>query len=189
MTQNQPPRLRVVTSQPAAPPNDGALLALVASGDLEALGRIYDSYAAPLLRFSRRLGARDDAEDVVQNVFLRVVRLAPKFDPSAISARSWLFAITARVIQERRRALRRLALAMSALSLQKGQRQPADAVGPRRGELDKCLLKLSHAKRSVVLLAELEGFSCAEIAKILGIPVGTVDAAAPRAPRAARRVG
>lgn len=170
MTQNQP-RLRLVTDSSSAP-SDGALLARVAGGDVAALGRIYDSYAPTLLRFARRLGARDEAEDVVQNVFLRVVRLAATFDPNAASARPWLFAITIRVIQERRRALRRLASAMSALSLQKAQ--PLAAPGPDRRELDKCLQKLSLAKRTVVLLAEVEGFACDEIAQMLEIPVGTV---------------
>ena len=116
------PRLRLVgeTAQTVAP-HDGMLLARVAAGELGALGKIYDSYAPMLLRFARRLGAGMDAEDVVQGVFLRVVKLAPTFDPQAASARPWLFAITVRLVQERRRSLRRLASAMSALALQRNQ--------------------------------------------------------------------
>lgn len=165
------PRLRLVAELRSAP-SDGAVLAKVAAGDVGALGQLYDSYGVTLLRFARRLGARDEADDVVQNVFLRVVRLAATFDPSASSARPWLFAITVRVVQERRRSLRRLASAMGALSLQKSQ--PPVAMAPERAELDKCLQKLSLAKRTVVLLAEVEGFSCGEIAQMLEIPVGTV---------------
>lgn len=153
-------------------PADGALLARVAQGEVSALSGLYDSYAGMLLRFARRLGAGDEAEDVVQTVFLRVVRLAFSFDPSATSARSWLFAITVRVVQERRRALCRLGRALSALAQQKS---PAVTVaGPQAADLHACLQQLSHAKRTVVLLVEVEGFSCLEVAQMLDIPVGTV---------------
>ncbi|MDB4986077.1 MAG: polymerase sigma-54 factor RpoN [Myxococcaceae bacterium] len=170
MSQQQP-RLRLISEANSAP-SDGALLARVASGDVSALGRIYDSYAAMLLRFARRLGAGDEAEDIVQNVFLRVVRLAPAFDVTASSARPWLFAITVRVVQERRRSLRRLASAMSALAMQK--HAPTLTAPPMASDLERCLHKLTLAKRSVILLAEVEGFSCDEIAAMLDIPVGTV---------------
>jgi RNA polymerase sigma factor (sigma-70 family) len=166
------PRLRVV-SEPDAAASDGALLARVASGDLGALARLYDSHAPVLLRFARRLGAAEDAEDVVQNVFLRVVRLATHFDTAAPSARAWLFAITVRVVQERRRSLRRLTHAMKALALQKLS-SPATFESAAASDLAHCLSKLSLAKRSVLLLAEVEGFSCPEIAEMLNIPVGTV---------------
>ncbi|MDB4971792.1 MAG: polymerase sigma-54 factor RpoN [Myxococcaceae bacterium] len=162
------PRLRLVSE----PVHDGALLARVAQGDVRALAKIYDQYATMMLRFARRLGAADEAEDVVQSVFLRVVRLSTGFDPSVASARPWLFAITMRVVQERRRSLRRLAAAMSALTAQKRSRSTASA--PDSSDLERGLAKLSHAKRSVVLLAEVEGFSCDEIASMLQIPVGTV---------------
>lgn len=158
-----------ISQSPAA---DGALLARVAQGDLSALSGLYDSYARTLLRFARRLGAGDEAEDVVQNVFLRVVRLAPAFDPDATSARPWLFAIALRVVQERRRGLSRLGKAIGALARQKSP--PAMALGPQAADLHACLQLLSHAKRTVVLLVEVEGFSCLEVAQMLEIPVGTV---------------
>jgi RNA polymerase sigma factor (sigma-70 family) len=167
------PQLRLLTDPVVVPPTDGALLARIAAGELGALGKLYDSYASMLLRFARRLGAAEDAEDIVQNVFLRVVRLADQFDPRAESARPWLFAITVRVVQERRRSLRRLTRAMRALTSQKQIATPAMS-GPRRRDLERCLAQLSLAKRSVVLLAEVEGFSCPEIAEMLNIPVGTV---------------
>ncbi|MEY4512117.1 MAG: hypothetical protein RLZZ450_4239 [Pseudomonadota bacterium] len=163
--------LRLI-SEPAEAPSDGELLARVAAGDLGALGRLYDSYAAMLLRFARRLGAGEESEDVVQNVFLRLVRLAPQFDPAATSARPWLFAITVRVVQERRRSLRRLSSALKALTHQK--QSHATTSRPAASDLEQCLQRLSLPKRSVMLLAEVEGFSCPEIAAMLEIPVGTV---------------
>jgi RNA polymerase sigma factor (sigma-70 family) len=154
------------------PKHDGELLARVAGGDVHALGRLYDAYAPMLLRFALRLGAAGDAEDVVQNVFLRVVKLAPKFDHEATSARAWLFSITTHLIQERRRSLRRFASALTGLTM---QRKTAVAnLAPDSSDIVRCLQKVSDAKRTVIVLAEVEGFSCEEIARMLAIPVGTV---------------
>ncbi len=164
------PRLRLVTDPVAR--HDGSLLARVAAGEIHALGSLYDAYAPMLLRFVRRLGAGPDAEDVVQTVFLRVVRLAANFDANASSARSWLFTIAVRIVQERRRALRRLAAAMRSLAQQKSASSTTEA--PSTSDLERCLQGLSLAKRTVVVLADIEGFSCDEIATMLQIPVGTV---------------
>jgi len=152
-------------------PADAAILRRVADGDVAALGVLYDRYAPALLRFARRL-ERHEAEDIVQTVFMRVLRLAPAFDGAAATARPWLFAITARVAQERRRALRRRAAAMLRFS----QRPPRTAPAPSdaRRDLERGLAKLSVAKRTVLVLAEIEGFAGEEIAAMLGIPVGTV---------------
>jgi RNA polymerase sigma factor (sigma-70 family) len=164
-------RLRLVSeSSPQA--HDGALLARVAAGEVAALGALYDRHAAALLRFARRLGARDDTDDVVQAAFLRVMRLAPGFDPEVSSARSWLFAIVVRVVQEHRRALRRWSSAMTALAMQRRATVSHDE--PSRTDVERCLGQLSLAKRTVVVLADVEQFSCAEIAGMLEVPVGTV---------------
>jgi len=166
---NSRPRLRLLE---ASEQHDGQLLARVASGDVRALGKLYDAYATMLLRFARRLGAASDAEDVVQTVFLRVVRIAAKFDAEASSARAWLFAITTRVVQERRRSLRRLAATLHMLTAQKHAASTAEPVDA--SDVEVCLARVSHAKRTVIVLAEVEGFSCEEIARMLEIPVGTV---------------
>lgn len=152
--------------------HDGALLARLADADLAALAALYDAYASALLRFAQRLGMEHESEDVVQTVFLRVPRLAHGFDPSSPSARSWLFSITMRVVQERRRSLRRLAAATRAFMFVAAA---ATEDEPGRGaDLEHCLRTLPLAKRSVVVLSDVEGFSCDEIAKMLDIPVGTV---------------
>ena len=151
--------------------SDAAVLARVAEGDVAALGALYDRYAPQLLRFARRV-ARNDAEDVVQTVFLRVMRIATTFRPDATSARPWLFAITTRVLQERTRALRRWGAAM--LRLAQDVDEPVGTSLEIAGDVQRGLMRLSMAKRTVLVLAEVEGFACEEIASMLSIPVGTV---------------
>jgi len=165
-------KLRLVPNTSPRETDDAEVLKRVAAGDMHALGVLYDRYAPMLLRFARRLGGREDAEDMVQSVFLRVVKRAKSFDPGAVSARPWLFAIAAHVAQERRRSVRRLATALSAVTSH-GSTADTERMG-ERSELERCLAALSLPKRAVLLLFEVEGFDGEEIARMLSIPVGTV---------------
>jgi RNA polymerase sigma factor (sigma-70 family) len=164
--------------------DDASILARVADGDVAALGTLYDRYAPVLLRYARRID-RNDAEDVVQTVFLRVMRIAPSFRSEASSARPWLFAITTRVLQERTRALRRACAAMLRLS---GDSKRSHTSGVDiRHDMQHGLLQLSVAKRTVLVLAEVEGFTCQEIATMLDVPIGTVWTRLHHARREMRR--
>jgi RNA polymerase sigma factor (sigma-70 family) len=151
--------------------SDGVLMARVAAGEVSALGIVYDRYAPALLRFARRIDPQE-AEDLLHMTFLRAARLATRFDTESSSARAWLFAIMTRVAQERSRALRRFTRALARLAEQPRHR-PASIVDTAP-DLARALAHLSTAKRMVLLLAEVEGFTREEIAGILNVPVGTV---------------
>jgi RNA polymerase sigma factor (sigma-70 family) len=151
---------------------DALLMSRIAAGDLGALGSLYDRYASQLVRFTTRVTGAGDAEDIVHNVFLRVVKRAASYDSAAPSARPWLFAITARVTQERRRSLRRWATALVGMGNQK--RRTATPMLEERSDLVRALMQLTEAKRTTLLLAEIEGFTAEEIATMLKIPIGTV---------------
>jgi RNA polymerase sigma factor (sigma-70 family) len=150
--------------------SDAELLARIASGEVSALGTLYDRHAPGLLRFARRIDPQE-AEDLLQSTMLRVAHLAARFDGRTPSARAWLFAIMLRVAQERSRSLRRLGAVLKRLA-----ELPRAAVAPveTAPDLERGLRRLSHAKRSVLLLSEVEGFTCEEIANMLDVPVGTV---------------
>ena len=151
---------------------DTVALDRVAGGDVGALGQVYDRHAVALLRFASRAAGSHDAEDLVQATFVRAVKVAATYDGRADDARSWLFGIMARLMQERRRSFARFTRAV--LRLAEGS---AHATGPQdahRSDLERGLRELSDAKRLVIVLAEVEGYTCDEIAKMLGIPVGTV---------------
>ncbi len=153
-------------------PRDALTLARIAAGDLGELGTLYDRYAADILRFVTRLGGASLAEDVVQTVFVRVATLAGVYDPQAPSARPWLFGIAVRILREQRRSLRRWTSALFEL----GQHRRELSAAPSEGtsDLERAVAQLSVAKRTVLLLVEVEGFSCPEVASILVLPIGTV---------------
>jgi RNA polymerase sigma factor (sigma-70 family) len=166
------------------PISDATLLARIAEGDIASLGFLYDRYAAALVRYASRFD-RSDAEDVVQTVFMRVLRIAQSYRPEAQSARPWLFAITARVLQERSRAVRRFGRAMFHLA--NDPKKAAGSGADARHDLERGLARLPRTKSIVLLLNEVEGFSCDEIAAMLEIPIGTVWTRLHHARRELRR--
>lgn len=160
------PRLRLVPLQ--AP--DSEALARIARGDVGALGELYDRHAGALLRFAQRSAGADDAEDIVQGTFERVAKVAASYDGRSPNARSWLFGIAVHIMRERRRSFARLSRALLRFEWS------TNAVAPEEttGDLKRGLATLREPKRTVLLLAEVEGFTCEEIAEMLSIPIGTV---------------
>ncbi len=160
-----------VAAPPEVVPTDAEIVRRIANGNVEALGTLYDRHARALLGFARRLTSNEDAEDVVQNVFLRVVASANRFDPSATSAKPWLVGIAVHVVRERRRKVVRFARALLRMST---LRPPSREPSADRTDVERALAKLSLAKREVLLLVEVEELTCEEAASTLGIPIGTV---------------
>lgn len=158
----------------------GAAIRLEAARDrAEAL---YREHFAFVWRNARRLGCSDEwVDDATHEVFLVATRRLAEFQGRS-SERTWLFAITFRVVGRLRRdRARRRARIESYL-----QEQPeATADGARETEaaqyLRLLLQQLNEAQRVVLILAELEGFTSAEIAETLGVPAGTVDSRLRRA--------
>lgn len=166
--------LRLVPPAAGQASVDAEALARVARGDVGALGELYDRHAAALLAFASRCTSGHDAEDLVQATFVRAARAAASFDARSSSARSWLFGITAHLVQERRRSFARLARALLRFEVPGASHACASGPSDDRNDLQKGLQRLTETKRVVLLLAEVEGFTCEEIATMLAIPVGTV---------------
>lgn len=165
----RPAAERVVT-----PASDAELMQQLAQGQLGALGELYDRYQAPLRRFLAR-ATRDahDVDDLVHATFLSAAQCAQRYDGRA-SCRPWLVGIAAQLLRRRRRALARFVAVLDAL---KGTRQTASDPRPAlqaRPDVERALASLSEAKRITLLMAEVEGLSCEEIARALDIPIGTV---------------
>lgn len=154
--------------------SDPELLQQLATGQLGALGELYDRYQAPLRSFLAR-ATRDahDVDDLLHATFLAAAQSAERYDGRA-SCRPWLVGIAAQLLRRRRQTFGRLVAVLGAL---KGSLPPA--ADPRsalqaRSDVERALARLSEAKRMTVLMAEVEGLSCAEIAEALGVPIGTV---------------
>lgn len=163
--------LVVDRNSPALPSPDALALARVAAGDVAALGEVFDRHHRSLVRFATRLVGPRDAEDIVQTTFVRAAKAAASFDPSAASARPWLTGIASRVVLEGRRTFARFGRVLHALGFSDQSHAPE---GGARTDIQRALARLSDAKRVVLLLAEVEEYTCEEIAVLLDLPVGTV---------------
>jgi RNA polymerase sigma-70 factor (ECF subfamily) len=141
--------------------------------------QVYDAHFAYVYRIVARLLGRRDVEDVVQEVFLVVHRKLPTFEGRA-AITTWLFSICHRVVgaHVRKERMQRLFFDVfrgSAAEIP----SPLDPLQVMeqeevRARVASTLARLSFKKRAVLVMFELEGWSCAEIAGALGIPVDTV---------------
>jgi len=154
--------------------SDAELMARLAEGDIGALGELYDHHQASIRRFlTRATSGADDVDDLVHTTFLTAATSAARYDGRA-ACRPWLIGIAVRLLRRRRHALGRWLSVMSALAtLRRPNIDPRSALGTR-GDVARALAHLSEPKRVTLLLAEVEGLSCPEIAAALEIPVGTV---------------
>lgn len=129
--------------------------------------------------------ARDptEAEDLVQETYLRAIRAAHQFQPGT-NLRAWLFQILRNTFFTRYKRKGREPEVMDpeVLDRMSGVHGPTGVehrlAGPPDGtaglDLTAALKRLPEEYRSVVLLADLEDFSMGEIARIMDCPVGTV---------------
>ncbi len=168
---------------------DEELVARIATGDRQALAALYRAHRQPLFAYLLHLtGDRGLAEEVLQDTFVAVWRGAARFAGRA-RVRTWLVGIARRQAHNtlRRRALP-LADFRDALHLPDSGPEPEACaiITATHDELAATLERLPSALREPLLLACAHGLSYAEIADMLGVPVGTVKSRLHGAKRAMR---
>jgi len=169
--------------------SDRQLAVRLRQGDVSAFERLYAVYGERMKSVAMNLtGNVADAEDAVQEAFLRAYRSATSFKgDSALS--TWMYRIVVNVCHDLRR--RRSARPEgSAVDLD-------DAVLPRfeapaqdhplRLALEKALAGLDPRQRDVFVLFDVEGFTHREIGEVLGVPEGTSKGLLFEARRALRQ--
>jgi RNA polymerase sigma-70 factor (ECF subfamily) len=160
---------------PTGDASDAHLLVASARGDETALGRLYDRHAPAMLGVaSRILRGRQDAEDLVHDVFVEAWQKASAYDARRGSVRSWLLVrVRSRGIDR----LRSLEAARRAAMIPPGAEDDRSEPlwdGPDRERARAALAALPEEQRRLVELGYYEGLSCAEMAQRVGIPIGTV---------------
>ncbi len=157
-------------------PDQAALVARSRAGDAEAFAVLVRAHTARLLALARRLGLDGpDAEDVVQEAFLRAWRSLGRFDGRAQFS-TWLHRIavneTLRRLERRTRTERAVApIDGPGAELADPAPGPAAAAqaGAGRAEVERALAALPPALRAAVVLRDVEGLSTREAAEVLGV--------------------
>lgn len=154
--------------------SDPDVLRRLAGGEIGALGELYDRYHEALRRFvARATSDAHDVEDLVHATFLAAAKAASRYDGRP-SCRPWLIGIAVRHLRQRRRAFGTLLAVLSSLHGAKPRAADPRPALHARNDVERALARLSEAKRIALLMAEVEGWTCAEIATELDIPIGTV---------------
>ena len=136
-------------------------------------------HSARVYRLAYRLtGNMHDAEDLTQEVFVRVFRSLPSYTPGTFEG--WLHRITTNLFLDmarRRQRIRFEGLGDQAVGLLRdGEPTPAQAFDARHLDTDvqQALEALAPEYRAAVVLCDIEGLSYEEIAATLGVKLGTV---------------
>lgn len=165
-------------------PADEDLISRFQEGDLYAFEEIVQRYRDPLINFVYHfLGNRVDAEDVVQETFLRVYRNKHLYRRIAKFS-TWIYTIASNLAKtELRRRRRRKVFSVSQMGydhkdydLPDSSRNPEQVVDGDMKEdiIRKEIEDLPVKFREVVVLRDIDEFSYEEISDILSIPIGTV---------------
>lgn len=167
--------------------SDQQLIGRIALGDEGSMRLFYDRHKAMVGRLARAAGLRDaDAADVVQETFVRAWRAAAAFRGDG-SAASWLRGIARHLLADHVDAAvksrRVFAESRASGEEESALQQPSPEPGPERlAELaenrrciDQCLARLSGLHREVLVLRVCgSDLGEEEVARLLGVPLGTV---------------
>ena len=159
--------------------DDGRLIQRLQSGDLEALGLLYDRHRLPVYRTALAITHdQDAAEDILQEVFLRLNTYVHRVDTS-LPLSPWLYRITVNLSYTyvTRRNKWRVPLEDFVDQLIGPAKYNPEPVIERHDDIrvmQKAIDTLPFSQRVVIVLYYLNDLSLQEISEILGVPVGTV---------------
>jgi RNA polymerase sigma-70 factor, ECF subfamily len=186
----------VPTSAPKKPP--------AGAPGIDNFDKIVDEYQRRLYGFALRMtGNREDAEEIVQDAFVRAYRALGKMSSeqrAELRLQPWLYTITLNVTRNRLRSKRPTNVALDALAdadallrgsaVREAPPQPEKIVEQKADMalVERALLQLPMHLRAAATLRFIEGRSHPEIAEILDQPIGTVKSHVHRAVRILRRI-
>ena len=164
---------------------DGDLIARVAAGDQSAVRALVERHAAPLMALGRRLlGTQHDAEEIVQEVFLRVWTNAAKWQPGRATFATWMHRVAINLCYDRLRRRREVTVEVMP--------DPADPSPlPDKGleqaalaqRVERELQGLPERQRAALVLCHYQGLSQVEAAEILEITVEALESLLSRGRR------
>jgi len=159
---------------------DEELMLQVRNGRGEMLAVLFDRYHAPLFNFySRVMGDRGMSEDLVQEVFLKILRYRQSYQPGT-PFRAWIYQIARNARIDQFRKTRRQVqfepnMLPSVLPRDSAQQEQHATL------LRQALMLLPEDKREILILARFQELKYSEIAQLLGCEINTVKTRLHRA--------
>ena len=163
-----------------SPPTDADLVA-ASLHEPQRFAHLFDRHAQAVYRYAASRVRSGEVDDVVSETFMVAFRSRVRYDSAYEGARPWLLGIATNVLRQHRRSeIRRLARLRAFVHTPDPGLDPADSASAAvdgAAESDRVLravARLDDRYRDVLLLAASADLSYEEIARALGLPVGTV---------------
>jgi RNA polymerase sigma-70 factor, ECF subfamily len=174
-----------------APQTDEELIKRFQDGDAQAYDLIVNRYKDQLLNFAYRfLGSIEEAEDVVQETFLRIFRNRHAYRQIAKFS-TWIYTIAGNLAKtELRKRKRRKMVYLSDLGFDEKEYEIEDMQANTEREVDSVLKEriiqdaineLPNRFKQVIILVDIQELSYEEVGKIMKVPLGTVKSRVNRA--------
>ncbi len=172
---------------------DSELIRRCLKGDEKSFEKLLNKYRGPVFSICLRMVKnRDDAEDIAQDVFIRVFNMLDRYNPS-FPFSSWLFRITSNLcidfLRKTKRTIYSIDQPVEGRDGQMSRQFESDTIGPERKlelkekmqYLEESISALPEKYRIIVILRHQEHLTYEQISEMLGIPLGTVKARIHRA--------
>jgi len=167
------------------PHTDAELLAKARRGDVEAFGLLVECHQDYVFNVVLHMvGRRQDAEDITQDVFVKVHKALERFEGRA-KFTTWLYGIAVNTVRNfwrssARRATLPLHTTQDGESWDRDPSDPGDTPdeAAQRDErvafIRRAIESLDEDLREAIVLRDIRGFAYEELAEALGVPLGTV---------------
>ena len=164
------------------------LMHRVSENSETAIAELYDRFGSLVFRMAIQvMSSRTDAEDAVQEIFVRLWRTADRYNPDRSALVTWVMLLSRRHLVDRLRRTR-ARLRPSSMDDMTGWQPPAGVTGPTPLESDERfsalmekIEQLPELQRTVIKRAYLGGQTLRQIGDELGTPLGTIKSALSRA--------
>ncbi|GAB3235437.1 ECF family RNA polymerase sigma factor SbrI [Hymenobacter seoulensis] len=172
-------------------PSDETLMEQVRDNDLDQLSTLFERYQGLLFGFLLRLtNDPDTAQDLVQNVFLRIMKYRTSYQPT-YPFRAWIYQLARNVYADHWKKHH-----VPAADLEMAERTPTMRRAAMAGvaatydgqDVQEALALLPAAQREILVLHRFQGFDYAEIGEMLGCSEGAARVKAHRALEALRKI-
>lgn len=183
------PATSAAAPRPAAAATVDELSVAACAGDVEALGRLYDALVVPIHRYvAMRVRRREDAEDITQVVFERIVAALPRYQHNGKPFQAWAFRIARNAIIDHTRRLRPTEpLASIAEPADEQMLEAISLRGEEVRELRAAIGRLTPDQQEAIALRYGAGLSAEEAARVMGRQAGTIRGLTFRAIATLRR--
>ncbi len=171
-------------------PGDEKVVERCLQGDDAAWEMVVNQYAKRIYNLTYRYTARrDEAEDLTQEVFIRVYQNLKSFRSESGSFQNWIMRVGRNLVIDHYRRTRRYQQAAGTEEMETMNLKDEKVLSPQRNVeqseaslfLSEGLQALSPELKEAIILRDLEGMAYQEIAELLGIPEGTVKSRINRA--------